>query len=305
MRRGILLFLPVLILALASGGCRKQSTPMDSIPPGTEVTVQTSDGSIVKGRLVRVSPDTVVVDLANGGSANVPRAQVSAVTVEKGAPAASGAPATTGSQPPAGENAAPPPARGLEEAAPGPSRGETHPAFHEVIVPAGTILPLQLEDAIGSDTSKVEQPVHARVSRAVLVDERTAIPAGSTVQGVVTETRQSGRMKGRAEIGLRFDTLMLAGTTEHYAIRTTAVARAAQSTKKKDAMEIGGGAAGGALIGAIIGGKKGALIGTAVGGGTGGAVVLSTRGKEVRLPRGTELSVKLLEPITVRLPIGG
>jgi hypothetical protein len=301
MRRGILLFLPVLILALASGGCRKQSTPMDSIPLGTEVTVQTSDGSIVKGRLVRVSPDTVVVDLANGGSANVPRAQVSAVTVEEGAPAASGAPATTGSQPPAGEKAAPPPAHGLEEAAP----GETRPAFHEVIVPAGTILPLQLEDTIGSDTAKVEQPVHARVSRAVLVDERTAIPAGSTVQGVVTEARQAGRVRGRAQLGLRFDTLMLAGTTEHYAIRTTAAARTAPSTKKKDAMEIGGGAAGGALIGAIIGGKKGAVIGTAVGGGTGTGVVLSTRGKEVRLPKGAELSVKLLEPITVRLPIGG
>ena len=64
------------------------------------------------------------------------------------------------------------------------------------------------------------------------------------------------------------------------------MARTAAATKKKDAVEIGAPAAGGAIIGALVGGKKGALIGTAIGGGAGTAVVLSTRGKEVRLPKG-------------------
>src|SRR5947207_1029502 len=75
----------------------------------------------------------------------------------------------------------------------------------------------------------------------------------------------------------------------------------AQATKKKDALEIGGGAAGGALIGGLIGGKKGALIGTAAGGGAGTAVVLSTRGKEIHLPRGSAMTLKLLKPLTVRV----
>ena len=60
---------------------------------------------------------------------------------------------------------------------------------------------------------------------------------------------------------------------------------------------------GGAIIGALTGGKNGALIGTAAGGGAGTAVVLSTRGKEVHLPEGAALRLRLTAPVTVR--IGG
>ena len=66
-------------------------------------------------------------------------------------------------------------------------------------------------------------------------------------------------------------------------------------------MKIGAPAAGGAIIGAIAGGKKGALIGTAVGGGAGTGVVLSTRGKEVGLAKGAAITLKLVEPLTVRI----
>ena len=55
------------------------------------------------------------------------------------------------------------------------------------------------------------------------------------------------------------------------------------------------------MLGAIIGGGKGAAIGTAVGGGAGTAVVMSTRGEEVRLPAGTSLTVRLTQPLTVRV----
>ena len=79
------------------------------------------------------------------------------------------------------------------------------------------------------------------------------------------------------------------------------MSRMAPATKKKDALEIGGGAAGGALIGGLIGGKKGALIGTAAGGGAGTAVVLSTRGKEIHLPRGAAMTLRLVKPVTVRV----
>ena len=75
----------------------------------------------------------------------------------------------------------------------------------------------------------------------------------------------------------------------------------APATKKKDALEIGVPAAGGAAIGALVGGKKGAGIGALVGGGGGTAVVLSTRGKEVRVGRGATLAVRLVEPLTVRV----
>ncbi len=176
--------------------------------------------------------------------------------------------------------------------------------WREITVPEGTPLPIVLETAVGSDISSVEQPVHARLARDVKVHGETALPAGSRVSGVVTDATRSGKVKGLAHIAVRFNTLVPQGddtADARYAIETTAVARTAAATKKKDALEIGGAGAGGALIGALFGGKKGALVGTAVGGGAGTAVVLSTRGKEVRLAKGTPLTLRLTQPVTVRV----
>lgn len=172
---------------------------------------------------------------------------------------------------------------------------------HEVTIPAGTVLPVVLDTAIGSDISRVEQPVSAHLSRPMTLHGETILPVGSRVSGVVTEATRSARVKGRAHVALRFDHIAPRGDDERYAIRTASIGRTAEGTKRKDALEIGAPAAGGAIIGALVGGKKGALIGTAVGGGAGAGVVLSTRGKEVRLPRGAALSLRLAEPLTVRV----
>jgi hypothetical protein len=118
--------------------------------------------------------------------------------------------------------------------------------------------------------------------------------------GVVTDATRSGKVKGRAHVAIRFDSLTPTGG-ERYRISTAAIGRTAPATKKKDALEIGGGAAGGALVGAIVGGKKGAAIGSAAGGGAGTAVVLSTRGKEVHVNRGATLALRLVEPVAVRV----
>jgi hypothetical protein len=98
---------------------------------------------------------------------------------------------------------------------------------------------------------------------------------------------------------MQFNVVTPHGGDERYAIRTASLGRTAEATKKKDAMEIGAPAAGGAIIGALVGGGKGALVGTAVGGGAGTAVVLTTRGKEVHLAKGAALTVRLTGPVTV------
>ena len=103
----------------------------------------------------------------------------------------------------------------------------------------------------------------------------------------MTDATRSAKVKGRAHVAMRFDSLTPRG--DDRALRDPARRRSGgrpPATKQKDALEIGAPAAGGAIIGALVGGKKGALIGTAVGGGAGTAVVLSTRGKEVHLPKG-------------------
>ena len=89
------------------------------------------------------------------------------------------------------------------------------------------------------------------------------------------------------------------GDDDRYRISTRTWSRIAPATKKKDAATIGIPAAGGAIVGGVIGGKKGAAIGAAAGGGGGTAVVLSTRGKEVRLGPGAVLLVRLAQPLTL------
>lgn len=169
----------------------------------------------------------------------------------------------------------------------------------ESTLPAGTQLRVRLENSVGSDISRVEDAIRGRLMNPLVVDGRTVVPAGSTVLGSVTGATRSGKVKGRGRISLRFHTLVPAADQERYRISTRPWSRIAPGTKKKDAATIGLPAAGGAIVGGLVGGKKGAAIGAAAGGGAGTAVVLSTRGKEVRLGRGAVLLVRLSAPLTV------
>jgi hypothetical protein len=171
----------------------------------------------------------------------------------------------------------------------------------ELTIPSGTHLPIVLDDTVGSDISRPEQPVHAHLSRAVIVRGETVLPSGSRLTGVVTDATRSAKVKGRAHVGVRFTAVAPRGDGERYTLRAAPVGRMAPATKKADAIKIGAPAAGGAIVGGLLGGKKGALIGTAVGAGGGTAVVMTTRGKEVRLRKGTALSLRLSAPLTVRV----
>ena len=174
-------------------------------------------------------------------------------------------------------------------------------AFREVTIPAGTQLPIILDTPVGSDTSRVEQAVHAHLTRPIVVQGQTVVAEGSGISGVVTDATRSGKVKGRAHLAVRFNTLTPRGDDERYSIQTSAVGRTAQGTKKRDAMEIGIPAAGGAVVGGLLGGKRGAVIGGAAGGGAGTAVVLNQRGKEVRLGKGAALTLRLTAPVTIRV----
>ena len=188
-------------------------------------------------------------------------------------------------------------------AAPTAAKEAEAPRWREVVLPAGTALPVTLDTSVGSDTSRVEDRVSAHLAKPVVVEGITALPEGTSVSGVVTDATRAGQVKGTSRLALRFDSLTPAHTDERYEIETSTVARNGQSEKKKDALKIAAPAAGGAIVGGIIGGKKGAAIGGAAGGGAGAAVVMTQRGKEVRLGRGATLTLRLTEPVTVRVRI--
>jgi hypothetical protein len=175
------------------------------------------------------------------------------------------------------------------------------PAAREITLPAGTVLPVTLETPVGSDTSRVEQPVEGRLRHAVMLRGVEVLPPGTMVRGHVTAARRPGRVKGRGYVAMRFTEIETPGPgVEH--MTTATVGRLAPTTRQKDAVEILAPAAAGALIGRVAGGKSGAATGALIGGGAGTAYVLSTRGKDVRVGRGAALSVRLREPLTVRVP---
>ena len=168
-------------------------------------------------------------------------------------------------------------------------------------VPAGTDLILILETPVSSDTSKPEQAVRARVAKPVMIDGMIAIPEGAPVSGVVVAAEQSGRVKGRASVAIRFNRVTVASTP--YTINTARISRLAPATKGEDATKIGVGAGVGAAIGAIAGGKKGAAIGAGVGGGAGTGAVLATRGQEVEIPAGATVQTTIQEAVKITAPM--
>jgi hypothetical protein len=235
------------------------------------------------------------------------------------APDRAASPAGTDSRPPDHETGAAPAENGAAaqpngvpaaEAAPGAAKegnprtastlADKTPQFREVTIPAGTLIRVELQTGVSSASSEAEDAVRATVRSPVTIDGYEAVPAGSTLTGAVTDARRSGRVKGRAHVAFRFSSLQ--ARDERIDIRTSTVARTAPATKKSDAAKIGIGAGAGAVIGGIAGGGSGAAKGAAIGGAGGTGVVLATRGKEVSIPSGANLAVKLLEPITVRVP---
>lgn len=171
----------------------------------------------------------------------------------------------------------------------------------QVTVPSGTVLRLRLNRGFGSD-SRLEAPVSGTLLNPIVVDGRTALREGSIASGYVAEAVRPGKVKGRGRVAVRFTRITPAGLEERYNMQTRSWVAVAPATKQKDALTIGAPAAGGAVIGGIVGGKKGAGIGALAGGGAGTAVVLSTRGKDVHIGPGTTLAIRLVAPLTVTVP---
>ena len=172
------------------------------------------------------------------------------------------------------------------------------PEYVEVTVPSDAVLGLQIERTVSSELARVEDKVEARVTRDVRVENRVAIPAGSTVRGSVTEVDKGGRIKGRARLAIRFHTIVLADGSQ-LALKTEPVVREGQSTGGESAAKVGGAAIGGAILGAILGGGKGAAIGGAVGAGAGTAAAMTNDRNPATLSAGTTVTVRMQAPVTV------
>jgi hypothetical protein len=166
-----------------------------------------------------------------------------------------------------------------------------------VTLPQNTAIHVTLDQALSSKQSNPGDRFEATVSEPVVVDGKTVIPQGAHAEGLVVDVRQSGRLMGRARLQLALQTVAVEGNG--YYVRTTSSPKIGRDHKKRNLAWIGGGAAGGALIGALAGGGTGALIGGPVGAGAGTTVAFLTGKKDIHLRPETPLTFKLAEPVTI------
>jgi hypothetical protein len=196
------------------------------------------------------------------------------------------------SEPSAAAGAAWPPS---EAARPAAATRPTEPTFEEVVLPASSVIGLELETNVTSERARLEDRVDARVTRDVYADGRLAIPAGSRVTGAVTMVERGGKMKERARLGVRFHTLVLANGRQ-VSLRTETIYREGDPPSSESSKKIGGAAIGGAVLGAILGGGKGAIAGATAGAAGGTAAVMAGGRNPATLASGSVVTVKLSAP---------
>jgi hypothetical protein len=157
-------------------------------------------------------------------------------------------------------------------------------------IPVDTELDVRLTKRLSSETAQVED----RVEATTVVDlrdsetDRVLIPAGSTLRGTVDSVTKAGRVDRKGSLTVTFNQINVRGRT--HSIHATVVDAIESGGIKEELPKIGGAAGVGAVIGGILGGAKGALLGILIGGG---GMVAATEGKDVDLPAGTTLRVRL------------
>ena len=209
-----------------------------------------------------------------------------------------------------GSTTAAPPAQG-------PSPMAKQNLLDKVVVPKNTTIPLELKNTINSRTAYSGEHIYCVTIFPITVGNRIVIPVGTYVKGEITQVVRPGRVKGKAQIGLKFDSITLPnGTTR--ALRATLSGFGGtgdEGFNREESKVKGAGSKGadagkvaqttvagtevGGIIGAISGHPgRGLAIGSAAGAAGGLISVLASRGKEIVLTPGTSLELQLASPIT-------
>lgn len=175
-------------------------------------------------------------------------------------------------------------------------RGYNGRAASGTVVPAGTVVSVRLIDSIDSDASRVGETYRASLDQPVVVNGQTVAPAGSDATIQIVRIQQGGRITGNEDVTLALSSFTVNGRT--FDVNTSNENVSSSSRGKQSAEVIGGGAALGAIIGAIAGGGKGAAIGAGAGGALGaGTQVL--RGQRVKVPSESRLSFTLTRDLVL------
>jgi hypothetical protein len=171
------------------------------------------------------------------------------------------------------------------------------PIPEEVVIPSGTAITVRLQNAVSSATSRPGDQFEATLDQPVVVDGQTIAPEGAHVLGHVVAARHSGRLMHPGYLRIALSSMMVNGKT--IPVQSSSVMVAGGSHKHRNLAWIGGGAGGGALIGAIATGGTGALIGSAIGAAGGTTTAFATGKKDVGFGAERRLTFRLTRPVTI------
>ena len=233
--------------------------------------VRLRSGQAVDGSFISADPQIIRVLLANGKIAEFPVGDVAGVdfTARKAA-----APAAA---------AAPPP--------------DPAKAPKPITLPSGTMLPVRLTEAIDVDTTAAGKTFKSVLDDPIMIDGAVVVPRNAVITLQATGVEQAGKMKGADKITLKANSLSFGGNK--YEIVTAYVEQKGAGEGKKTTRKVAGGAGLGAIVGGIAGGGTGAAIGALAGGATG--AIMSSQGTEhLKLPAETRLQFQLSSAVTVK-----
>ena len=238
--------------------------------------------------------------LANADSATLEdmKKKIDEQMAERQDPSETEAPAKT---PPPAQTPAPKPA-------PKPEPKPAAPQYEQLTAGSGTTFAVRLDQELSTKNSAVGDLFTVTTLAPLMDGGKVVVPAGTKIRGEVTVAQASGSSGQTAELRVRFDDLTVEGQT--YPVSLTITEAANVVTKGRDdtkdkALKIGGGAAAGALVGQLIGKNTTAtLIGAAVGAAAGTGLQMTQEDVDAFIPEGSEMTVRLDEPLTVKKKIG-
>jgi hypothetical protein len=167
-----------------------------------------------------------------------------------------------------------------------------------VTIPAGTPLTIRIDQHLGVKSSRAGDTFTGEIVNPVLAgDNRELVPKGTLVGGVVDASHRRGHFKGRSLLELRLTSLTLDGT--QYPLTTRDLARSKKGKGRRSAALIGGGAGLGMLVGGVASGGVGLAVGGLVGGGAGTAVAGLTGNRDLEIPAESIVHFKLADDLVM------
>jgi peptidoglycan hydrolase-like protein with peptidoglycan-binding domain len=183
----------------------------------------------------------------------------------------------------------------------------------DITIPVNTVISMRMDNTLSSRISRVGDKFTATVAVPVHINGQVAIPAGSIVEGRITQVTPAKRKSKPGTLAVEFDELIfpdglrfkvdgfLTADDPDMQDKIDDENRVSGSNKDRTGVFVGGGGAVGAVLGGILaGGVEGILLGGVIGAGAGIAGILLSKGEEARVPAGTPFGIQLRQPMIIR-----